>query len=189
MREDQERWNTRFNKRPLVQPSTPRFMKEKFDQLIPGTVLDLACGDGAATLYLAEKGLKVTATDISDIALARLSIFAKALSLDVSTCLVDFDHPTALSHLGAFDNIVIMHFKPKPVHWPIIVSLLRPGGKLLMSTFNLQHHFENNFSRRFCLEKNELIHVSEDLVLDHHESVNINGNYMDDYIFHKACTP
>jgi len=184
--EDRKLWNTRFNKRPMKKPNTPEFIEEKFDQLLPGTVLDVASGDGAATLYLAGKGFSVTATDISDVALKRLTFFAQELNLEVATCLVDLDQPAALTQLGTFDNIVIAHFKPDTIHWPLLVSLLRPGGQLLISTFNLKHHLENNFSRRFCLEENELVKVSDKLVIKHYASANRNGSYMDDYLFRRV---
>ncbi|MFT7373096.1 MAG: 2-polyprenyl-3-methyl-5-hydroxy-6-metoxy-1,4-benzoquinol methylase [Oleiphilaceae bacterium] len=186
MKEDRERWNRRFSNRPMIQPNTPEFIKERFHQLLPGTVLDVASGDGAVALYLAAKGFTVTATDISNIALERLAFFAQKQGLEVATCLVDLDQPIALTQLGTFDNIVIAHFKPETHHWRLLVSLLRPSGKLLLSTFSLKHHLENNFSRRFCLEDDELVNVSDHLVLEHHAAVNRNGSYMDDYLFRRV---
>jgi len=186
VKEDRERWNTRFIKRPMKQPNTPGFIKERFGQLLPGTVLDVASGDGAATLYLAAKGFTVTAIDISDVALERLSFFAQEFNLEVAAYLVDLDKPSTLARLGTFDNIIIAHFKPESTHWPLLVSLLHPGGKLLISTFNLKHHLENKFSRRFCLEKDELVNISDQLILEHHASANRNGSYMDDYQFRRV---
>ena len=186
MEEDRERWNTRFKKHLMVQPNTPGFIEDKLDQLRPGTVLDIASGDGAAALYLARKKFSVTAIDISDVALQRLSIFAQESGLDKKTCQVDLDHPSPLTQLGTFDNIVIAHFKPKASYWPLLASLLRPGGKLLLSTFNLKHHNTNGFSRRFCLEHKELIDISDQLILEHHASSDRNGHYMDDYLFSRV---
>ncbi len=185
MKNDQERWNNRFKKRPLIPPKTPEFIVKRLDQLLPGTVLDVASGDGAAALYLASKGFTVTAIDISEHALERLVLFSQQQNLKIDVCAVDLDQASSLSHLGTFDNIVIAHFKPESKLWPILVSLLHPGGKLLLSTFNLKHHLENNFSRRFCLEEKELISISDKLVLEHYASVNRNGNHMDDYLFRR----
>jgi len=186
VKEDQERWNTRFSKRPMTHPNTPGFIEERLEQLLPGTVLDVASGDGAAALYLAEKGFTVTATDISEVALERLAFFAQERHIAVATCAVDLDQPAPLTRLGTFDNIVMTHFKPATDYWPLLISLLRPGGKLLLSTFNLQHHLENNYSRRFCLGEKELVSISDHLTLEHHASVNRNGSYMDDYQFRRV---
>lgn len=189
MKEDRKRWNTRFSKRPMIQPSTPEFIEEQIEQMLQGTVLDVASGDGAAALYLATKGFTVTAIDISEIALERLDFFAQKLNLEVATCVMDLDQPSSLTSLGTFNNIVIAHFKPETNDWPLLVSLLRPGGKLLLSTFNLEHHLKNDFSRRFCLEEKELVNVSDQLALEHHASVNRNGSYMDDYLFRRVDLP
>ena len=170
----------------MTQPHTPIFIEERLEQFRSGTVLDIASGDGAAALYLAQKGFTVTATDISEIALERLAFFAQKMSLNIVTCAADLDQPAALTHLGRFDNIVMAHFKPEPNYWPLIMSLLRPGGRLLLSTFNLKHHLENSFARRFCLEERELIDISDQLVLEYYASVNRNGSYMDDYQFRRV---
>ena len=185
MKSDQERWNSRFKKRPLIQPQTPEFIIESLGQLLAGTVLDVASGDGAAALYLASKGFDVTAIDISEVALERLVVFSRQLNLEITTCAVDLDQASTLNQLGAFDNIVISHFKPDPKLWPILISLLHPGGKLLLNTFNLKHHLENNFSRRFCLVEKELVSISDELILEHYASLNRNGNHMDDYLFRR----
>jgi len=189
VKENRERWNKRFSKRPMIQPSTPGFIEERYEQMLPGTVLDVASGDGAAALYLATKGFTVTAIDISEVALERLDVFAQELHLEVATCVVDLDQPSSLTSLGTFNNIVIAHFKPETNYWPLLVSLLRPGGKLLLSTFSLEHHLEKGFSRRFCLEEKELVNVSDQLALEHHASVNRNGSYMDDYLFRRVDQP
>ena len=41
--------------------------------LPPGTALDLGCGEGADAIWLASRGWKVTAVDVSQSRLARLS--------------------------------------------------------------------------------------------------------------------
>ncbi|WP_197479816.1 hypothetical protein, partial [Oleiphilus sp. HI0132] len=61
MKEDQARWNKRFSERPMVQAKAPAFIEEALDQLLPGSVLDIASGDGAAALFLAAKGFTVSA--------------------------------------------------------------------------------------------------------------------------------
>lgn len=48
----------------------PLFAREA-DALAPGTALDLGCGEGADAIWLAERGWRVTATDISATALER----------------------------------------------------------------------------------------------------------------------
>lgn len=185
MKEDKDRWNLKFSNRPMKPAKVPGFIKDQAVSMKPGAVLDIACGDGAASLYLAEKGFEVTACDISELALARLQQFAQDKRLKVRTRLADLDQSEALSDLPSFDYLVVTHFKPKIAYWPTLVSHLKPGGKLLLSTFNWQHHLKNNFSRRFCLEEKELFDINEQLELEYHASVLRDGSYMDDYLFRR----
>ena len=186
MNEDRERWNKRFGERPMLPSNAPSFIRDCFKEIETGTVIDIASGDGAAALYLAEKGLEVTATDISDVALTRLLQFARDRNADMRVCQADLDDPKSLTHLAQFDYVVITHFKPKIEYWPVFVALLKPGGQLFLSTFNWLHHLKNNFSRRFCLEEKELINISDGLALEYHASVERRGDYMDDYQFRRA---
>lgn len=183
MKEDRYRWNKRFSEREMVLGKTPLFIEERFSEVAPGSVLDIACGDGVAALYLADKGFEVTAVDVSDVALQRLESFANERGLDVCTYQADLDQSNSLDHLPQYDYIVMTHFKPKDEYWPIIISHLKPNGRLYLSTFNCLHHLKNNFSRRFCLEENELVNISKLLELEFHASVERDGSYMDDYQF------
>lgn len=190
MKEDKERWNSRFSSRPNTQPSAPGFIQDSVEKLQAGSVLDVASGDGAAALFLASKGFNTSAMDISDVALQRLNEFATKRNLIIETVVADLDDLSQRpintnKFLEAFDNIVICHFKPKPEYWPLLISWLKPGGKLFISTFNLKHHTENGFSRRFCLEDSELLNIDQQLAVEHYESVDRDGDYMDDYMFIK----
>lgn len=186
MKEDKERWNRRFNDRPMVPGRVPEFIEDRFANLASGSVLDIASGDGSVSLHLAEKGFEVTALDISDVALKRLNMFAEEKDLKVATLVADLDQSADLKDLPQFDYIVMAHFKPKIEYWPIFASLLKPGGYLFLTTFNWHHHQKNNFSRRFCLEEEELFNISEELALIHHASVLRNGIDMDDYQFRRV---
>jgi len=185
LKQDQTRWNARFSMRSNDAPTPPGFVLERVNALNTGSVLDIASGDGAAALYLASKGFAVTATDISDVALTRLTDFANMRDQRVNCIRDDLDAPQHLQHLGPFDNLVMTHFKPQATYWPLFVSLLKPGGKLLLSTFNMMHHTENGFSQRFCLAPNALVGISDQLTVEHHASVLRGGDYMDDYLFKK----
>lgn len=185
MQEDKQRWNQRFSNKPLRQPKPPGFIVDKAPILARGRVLDVASGDGAAALYLAEQGTDVVAADISDVALQRLQTFAEENSLKVETECLDFDELDALFGLGQFDAIVMAHFKPPVALLKTLTDLLLPGGILAISTFNLEHHTQNGFSKRFCLAPEEFKHVDERLQCELYQSVNRNGDFMDEYLFRR----
>jgi 2-polyprenyl-3-methyl-5-hydroxy-6-metoxy-1,4-benzoquinol methylase len=189
MQEDKQRWNQRFSTKPLIKPNAPGFIVDKASVLARGRVLDLASGDGAAALYLAERGAEhgaeVVAADISEVALERLQTFAEDNGLRVETACIDLDELEALSVLGKFDTIVMAHFKPSVALLKALTDLLLPDGLLAISTFNLEHHTKNGFSKRFCLVPEEFKYVDERLVCELYQSVNRNGDFMDDYLFRR----
>ena len=115
MEQDRQKWNRIFSGRPELAPSAPEFLSRQCGALNRGSVLDLACGDGAAALFLAEAGFEVTAVDIADAGLTRLQHFARQRGLDIETNLLDLDQPAGLAGLALFDNIVISRFKPPRV--------------------------------------------------------------------------
>ncbi len=104
---------------------------------LPGTVLDLACGRGRHSLWLAEQGWQVTAVDFSRTALDQLRQEAGRRGLDIDVQLGD---ARAWTPPVAGYDLVLLSF----VHLPDVMvratSWLAPGGHLVLvghSTRNL----------------------------------------------------
>lgn len=102
----------------------------------PGAALDLACGPGGDALWLAERGWRVTAVDISTAATERLA--ARALERGLGDRVLAERHDLALTFPdGEFDLVSAFYF-----HTPFALdrapvlraaaSALRPGGELLI---------------------------------------------------------
>jgi SAM-dependent methyltransferase len=111
-------------------------LTEVVPDLDPATVLDLGSGAGGDTLWLARRGWRVTAADISGVAIARLAGLARELGLG--------DRVTAERHdlaetfpAGRFD-LVSAHYLHTPFALPRARVLRRaaealfPGGRLLV---------------------------------------------------------
>ncbi|WP_235940657.1 A1S_2505 family phage non-structural protein [Paramicrobacterium fandaimingii] len=60
-------------------------LAETVVELSPGTALDLGCGEGGDSLWLAEQGWTVTGVDISDVALARADAEARSRGVHAVT--------------------------------------------------------------------------------------------------------
>lgn len=194
MLQDQKKWDARFAGKLLQAPREPGFIVEREGLLPAGRALDVACGDGAAALYLAQSGRfeDVLAADISTEGLKRLSHFAAERSLNVRCVPVDLDDAAALQglrgddadgHQAGFAVITLCHFKPSLVLLQQLLGLLAPGGHLLLSTFNEEHHRQNGFSKRFCLAPDEFLAVAGDVDCTLYQSVERGGSFMDDYHF------
>ncbi|TDD13826.1 FAD-dependent oxidoreductase [Nonomuraea diastatica] len=74
----EEFWDAFYTERPQIWSGKPNVMlvREATD-LEPGRALDLGSGEGADAIWLAERGWRVTATDISRVALDRAAAHAK----------------------------------------------------------------------------------------------------------------
>ncbi|OEU96171.1 SAM-dependent methyltransferase [Streptomyces oceani] len=67
-----EAWDARYSENERMWSGNPNdeLVREAAD-LPPGRALDLGCGEGADTIWLAQRGWRVTGTDISRVALDR----------------------------------------------------------------------------------------------------------------------
>ncbi|MCP4597852.1 bifunctional 2-polyprenyl-6-hydroxyphenol methylase/3-demethylubiquinol 3-O-methyltransferase UbiG [Neptuniibacter sp.] len=181
----QQKWDSRYQNKSGVVPKAPDFLKRHWQSLSPGRVVDLASGDGAAGLFLAQKGFQVSATDISPVGLECLKEHFSQADCSVETHVVDLEQEeTDLTVLGQFDSIVIARYKPASFLWPKLSNLLNSGGTLLITTFNLEHHKRTGFSERFCLQIEEYSEIFPelDLVVYEHDFAEQG---MDGYLFRK----
>jgi len=99
--------------------------------LIPaaGSVLDLACGRGRHTRWLARRGYRMLALDRDRDALAET-----ALEPGVETLCADLEQAAWPLAGVQFDGIVVTHY----LHRPLLARLpesLAPGGVLIYETF------------------------------------------------------
>lgn len=96
-------------------------------------VLDLGCGNGQASFFFARHGATVTAVDISEAAIERLSSYCKEHGIDSITPV----HCSALeiSRLGPFDfvfgNAILHHLEPFQDFAVSLRAAIAPGGRAL----------------------------------------------------------
>jgi SAM-dependent methyltransferase len=71
-------WDARYSSAPHIWSGdpNPQLVREATD-LAPGTALDAGCGTGADARWLARRGWRVTALDISAVALERAAVHAE----------------------------------------------------------------------------------------------------------------
>ncbi|TDT38118.1 methyltransferase family protein [Streptomyces sp. BK208] len=104
--------------------------------LPPGDALDLGCGSGGDALWLARRGWRVTAVDISGVAAERLAAHARAHGLGDRVDAVRHDLRASFPE-GRFD-LVSAHYLHTPLGLDRAEVLraaahaLRPGGRLLV---------------------------------------------------------
>ena len=103
--------------------------------LAPGRALDVGAGEGADALWLAERGWKVTATDISGNALARVRAEAERRGLGIDLVRSDANDPAPFG-TGTFDLVSLQYgsFKRTPDQRGLrsLLDAVAPGGTLLV---------------------------------------------------------
>ncbi|MFB7598829.1 SAM-dependent methyltransferase [Streptomyces sp. NPDC056160] len=104
--------------------------------LSPGDALDLGCGEGGDALWLARQGWRVTAVDVSAVAVERLTGLARSRGLGDRITAARHDLRTSFPQ-GTFD-LVCAHYLHTPLDLDRATVLrsaahaLRPGGRLLV---------------------------------------------------------
>ena len=105
--------------------------------LPPGTALDLGCGEGADAIWLARRGWRVTAVDISAVALERAA--GHAAEAGVADMIDWRRHDLATSFPEGVFDLVSAQFLHSPVELPqerimrSATQAVAPGGVLLVA--------------------------------------------------------
>ena len=168
-----ERWDARYAVGDWVDARQPAVLLADAEPWLgpPGVALDLAAGAGRNALFLAERGWRVLAADLSFEGLGRLDRRARRKRLPVLPVLARL--PRLGVRPGAFDLVVNTHFLCRPA-FPLIRRALRPGGLLLFETYSV-HELEElggDVRREYCLERGELRSAFDDFeVLLYEEGV------------------
>ncbi|HTY22503.1 MAG TPA: class I SAM-dependent methyltransferase [Desulfomonilaceae bacterium] len=136
LKSDREKWDQRYSAEPNDIPAPDPFLVQHSNILNTGRALDLACGRGGNAVFLAERGYRVDAVDISFVALSRLRAEADRRRLDIDCVVADLDDfwlPESFYELV----VVFYFFSESLVHG--IKDTLKPGGLLFYATFNRRH--------------------------------------------------
>lgn len=122
--------------------------------------LDLACGAGLHAVWLAARGLRVTAVDFSAEALLRTAALARERDVDVDCRRLDLEAPQV--ELGSFHLIAGFFFLHRPL-FPALREALLPGGLILYKTYTTDQLRYPGRPRHpaHLLEPNELLRVFE----------------------------
>ncbi|RME63521.1 MAG: class I SAM-dependent methyltransferase [Caldilineae bacterium] len=97
--------------------------------------LDIACGAGGVVLWLAERGWEVTGVDISQEALKLAADACRDHALEDRCHLLQVDLDVWRPQPESYDLITCFFFLDRRL-WEPMAQALRPGGLLIMETFN-----------------------------------------------------
>lgn len=192
---DQRKWDSIFSSRnedpESSLPRPPALLDDYMEYFWPGPILDLACGDGAASLAISRNGIEVHGVDVSPVGLDRLSKFANHEGLAVKTLAADLDHPNRLFTENLISEaryaaITALRFKATLSCWQTLIPALKPGGYLVIASFNMAHSRKTGFNPKFCLREGEYLPLSDTLDCMHYRQTERSDGNFDEYLF---CKP
>ena len=124
--EDKERWNEKYQNNQI--PDEPvKLIKEHAKPATGKQALDIACGMGRHSKYLASLGYEVDALDVSSVAIGHLQDISHVHAKEV-----DFDTYTLPKE--RYDLIVCTYFLERRL-FPQMIEALKPNGLILLETF------------------------------------------------------
>jgi tellurite methyltransferase len=160
---DRERWDARWAEPKSAHVREPHPLLVRFvlrNPQVRGRALDVACGVGQNTVWLAQRGFTVDAVDISPVALEHAQRSAAEVGLApraVNFIQADLEgwSPT----VEAYDLVVGFRFLNRRL-WPRLQAALRRGGWLVYQTYNLRKlNSDSDCPFEYLLEIGELLHT------------------------------
>lgn len=135
-----------------------------------GSALDLACGVGGNSFFLAKQNYQVRAVDISDVAIQYIKEVAAEKQLDIITQVCDLTNLEQL-HLDAatFDLVTITYYLDRSL-FPFVQACIRENGYFFMETFYLTPDNEDNgMPNEYKLHSQELLTAFKDWKILYYE--------------------
>jgi SAM-dependent methyltransferase len=164
--DDRVRWDERYAEGDWADIGEPARILEDAEAWLgePGFALDVACGAGRNALWLARRGFKVVAVDISWEGLQRLQRRTRDENFDIH--LVHADLESLAFPPNTFDLIINSRFLLRPI-FAGLRHALKPGGLLLVETFSVDEIdvLGGDMRRDYALERGELRQAFRDFEL------------------------
>ncbi|HEX3840974.1 MAG TPA: class I SAM-dependent methyltransferase [Acidimicrobiales bacterium] len=135
----QEFWNDRYRSHPHLWSGSPNLhLVAEAEGLTPGRALDAGAGEGADAIWLAGRGWKVTAVDISTVALERAAVNADQAGPEIaeriSWCQGDLNdwEPSRRAYDLVSTQYLHVPLDARVVLIDRLASAVAPGGTLLI---------------------------------------------------------
>jgi len=155
--EDRRHWDTIFSRGTYVYGKEPApFVRENVDRLPLGRALDIAMGEGRNAVFLAKKGFRVDAVDLSDAGIRKAKRLARENHVTITT--INADLNTYAIRPESYEVILNIDFLLRP----LIVQIkrgLKHGGIVLFENSTedqLKNPGGGQTPKDYLLKKGEL---------------------------------
>ena len=158
---DKDRWNSKYETEVYLFGEKPiPFLVDNVHLLRKGKVLDIAMGEGRNGVYLATQGFEVLGLDISEKGLEKAHNLAKKNKVTIETKVVDLESFTL--EPNSYDVILCTYYMQKDL-FKQFQSALKPGGMIVVETYNVDYLKYVQFSRKWALDTNEMLDIFKGL--------------------------
>jgi tellurite methyltransferase len=158
---DKDRWNNKYETEIYLFGEKPiPFLADNVHLLPKGKVLDIAMGEGRNGVYLATQGFEVLGLDISEKGLEKAHNLAKKNKVTIETKVVDLESFTL--EPNSYDVILCTYYMQKDL-FKQFQSALKPGGMIVVETYNVDYLKYVQFSRKWALDTNEMLDIFKGL--------------------------
>jgi len=154
---DKDRWNKKYDKETYIFGEKPiPFLVDNIHILRKGKALDVAMGEGRNGVYLATQGFDVVGLDISEKGLGKAHALAAKNNVTIQTKVVDLEK--AKLEPNTYDLILCTYYMDREIYKKFY-DALKPGGMVLIETYNIDYLKYRKFNAKWALETNELLDI------------------------------
>ena len=134
--------------------------------------LDVACGKGRNSIFLAQNGFDVTGLELNPESIAAARAAAAMLGVPVTIEDKDLETGEAELPLAAYGVVCVFYYLNRPL-LQAIRNAVAPGGFAIYETFLIDQHERWGRPRRkeFALGHNELLDLFMGFRIHHYEEV------------------
>ncbi|WP_423406949.1 class I SAM-dependent methyltransferase [Heyndrickxia sp. MSNUG] len=157
------KWNGKYSNKlrqnEYMNPPEPNERLRQIAENLKGeTAIDIACGLGGNSIFLAGMGFEVTAVDISEVAVKYISEQVDRFALKVSALVADMSVTGGIVFEGKYDLAVITYYLDRNI-FPKVKEIVKDQGFFFMETFYKvdTETVNQTISDKYKLESNELL--------------------------------
>jgi len=169
--DDQRRWDDRYASAEVWQTEHRPFgwLKIHAPAGQGRLALDLACGLGHNTIWLAEQGYRALGVDASRVAVCRAVKAARQHQVTTRVVFAQVDLDEFRPAPGSVDLIAVIRYLNRDL-FPALAAALRPGGWLVYATFNqTELKCQPDLNPDYLLYPGELREAFPDLIMVDYE--------------------
>lgn len=160
------RWDEKYRSGNFNDAGAATLLRDAVSCSPPGRALDLACGAGRNSLFLARNGWTVTAVDSSVEALKILSRRSSEEKLSINIVCADLEKNEFTTDAEAFELVADFFFLQRNL-WPLVQRAVSPSGIFVAEIFVRDNSPEmESLNPDYMLEAGELRSAFDNWIIE-----------------------